>query len=333
MGKIRFSCLVFCLFLGSVMAAPKPSLKLNYRSSHFKSWIRHFSSWKDFQRHRREGEKYRFLVNKIFLRYRIPTDLYYVGLIESGFNSHIRSKAKAVGHWQFIAGTARRYGLRVDRYVDERRNIHKATEAAAHYLKDLYNVFASWELALCAYNSGENRVLRAIMRGNTRNYWKLARKKLLPLETSLYISKISAARYLDYKWKRAPISRSRKLYTNAETLILKKTFNVRKIARQLGIKYRTLKLLNPDIKRKYVKVRRNRPFRLIVPRGTQIYTSKISKRKNHKKSKRTYIVKKGDNLSHIATRFNTSVRALFVLNSLESHTIYPNQRLILPSKG
>ena len=331
MKKIGLFCLVLWLGFNSVSAvATKPSknLRLHYRSSHFKIWIKHFSKWKRFQKHRQEGEKYRLLINKVFFKYRIPVDLYYVGLIESGFNTHIRSKAQAVGPWQFIAGTARRYGLRVDRYLDERRNIYKSTIAAAHYLKDLYNVFGNWELALCAYNSGETRVMRAIMRGNTRNYWELARKKLLPLETSLYISKISAARYLDQKWKRAPMSKIRKLYANVETLSVKKSFNLRRLSNRLGISYRVLKLLNPDIKRTYVKVHRRNPFRLVVPaKSIRNYANKKAK------SNRTYTVKRGDNLSHIANRFNTSVRVLFVLNSLDSHTIYPKQKLILPSKS
>ena len=144
----------------------------------------------------KNGEKYRPIVTRIFKKHGLPVDLFYVGLIESGFNSHIRSHADAVGPWQFIKGTATRYGLRVDRHVDERRNIHKATEAAAGYFKDLYNIFGSWELALCAYNAGEYRIINAIRRGNTRDYRELVRKKLIPKETIYYVPKVAAARYL-----------------------------------------------------------------------------------------------------------------------------------------
>ena len=95
--------------------------------------------------------------------------------------------------WQFIRGTAKRYDLTVNRFVDERRDPIRSTEAASKYLRDLYNVFNSWPLAMAAYNCGERRVLSAIMRGNTRSFWELREKKLLQPETREYVPKILAA--------------------------------------------------------------------------------------------------------------------------------------------
>ena len=109
----------------------------------------------------------------------MPEDLVYLSMIESGFNPTARSRAQAVGLWQFMAGTARDYGLRVDGYVDERRDPEKSTDAALRYLQDLHRQFGSWNLAAAAYNSGENRVARIMReetgreRGVEADFWRI----------------------------------------------------------------------------------------------------------------------------------------------------------------
>ena len=107
----------------------------------------------------------------------MPEDLVYLAMIESGFNNLARSHAKAVGPWQFISATGKRYGLRVDWWVDERRDIRKSTLAAVEYLKDLYKMFSSWELAAAAYNAGESKVMRAIRRYGSNDFWVIARQR------------------------------------------------------------------------------------------------------------------------------------------------------------
>ncbi len=121
----------------------------------------------------------------------MPEDLLYLSMIESGFNPDARSKAQAVGLWQFIAGTARMYGLRVDSYVDERRDPERATDAALEYLDDLHDVFGAWNLAAAAYNTGEYRVARAMkdvtgaVRGSENDFWRIRGR--LPSETREYV--------------------------------------------------------------------------------------------------------------------------------------------------
>ena len=114
-------------------------------------------------------------------------------MIESGYSTGAKSWASAVGIWQFIRGTGKRYGLKINKYVDERKDPVRATRAAARYLASLYRVYQNWELAMSAYNAGEGRVLGAIMRGHTRDFWELSRKKLLPRETRNYVPKMMAA--------------------------------------------------------------------------------------------------------------------------------------------
>ena len=124
---------------------------------------------------------------------KMPEDLVYLAMIESGFNNHARSHAKAVGPWQFISATGKRYGLMVNWWVDERRDTRKSTVSALNYLKDLYGMFQSWELAAAAYNAGEAKVARAIRRFGTKDFWTISRHRFLRPETRDYVPKIIAA--------------------------------------------------------------------------------------------------------------------------------------------
>lgn len=127
----------------------------------------------------------------------MPEDLLYLSMIESGFNPNARSRVAAVGLWQFMSGTARDYGLRVDGYVDERRDPEKSTDAALRYLQDLHRQFGSWNLAAAAYNSGEVRVSRAMrsvtgrVKGEEADFWRI--RRLLPSDTREYVPLIYAA--------------------------------------------------------------------------------------------------------------------------------------------
>jgi len=123
----------------------------------------------------------------------LPEDLVYLAMIESGFNNLARSHAKAVGPWQFISATGKRYGLMVNWWVDERRDIRKSTLAAVEYLRDLYTIFQSWELAAASYNAGEAKIARAVRRFGTKDYWVIARQRFLKPETRDYVPKIIAA--------------------------------------------------------------------------------------------------------------------------------------------
>lgn len=123
----------------------------------------------------------------------VPQELALVGLVESGFDPLAVSPKQARGIWQFVPETGRRYGLRIGQGVDERTDPAKSTRAAARYLADLYKMFGDWPLALAAYNGGEARVLSAVARSGTRDFWQLSRLGLLPAETRAYVPAVLAA--------------------------------------------------------------------------------------------------------------------------------------------
>jgi hypothetical protein len=160
-----------------------------------KSYLRSFSQSQKgtFETYLSRSGRYLPMMRRIFQEYGLPQDLVYLALVESGFSPQARSPAEAVGCWQFIAGTARRYGLRVNSWVDERRDPEKSTRAAARYLKDLFNQFGCWFLAAAGYNAGEHRVEGTVHRHDTRDFWTMAQKKLLPQETCNYVPQIIAA--------------------------------------------------------------------------------------------------------------------------------------------
>ena len=164
-------------------------------NSRVKYWISYFQTtgrnW--YIKWLERSSRYLPILQKTLKRHELPQDLAYIAMIESGFSSQASSSAKAVGPWQFIRETGARYGLKVSWWLDERRDFQKSTDAAAKYLKTMYNMFHNWYLVAAGYNTGENRIKRVIAKHNTKNFWKMARNKALERETEDYVPKLIAA--------------------------------------------------------------------------------------------------------------------------------------------
>lgn len=161
-------------------------------------YVNYFSTTnKDlFERWLKNKKRYEPLVRRILREYGLPEDLIYLAMIESGFNLQAHSPMDADGPWQFIPETGKRYGLTVNHWVDERRDIQKSTVAAARYLQQLFSQFDCWYLAAAAYNAGENRIDRLIKRHDTRDFWQLRTYNTLPRETREYVPRLIAAAIL-----------------------------------------------------------------------------------------------------------------------------------------
>jgi hypothetical protein len=160
-----------------------------------KAYLVYFSTKRKgvIQRQLDRSTRYLPMIKRIFREYGLPDDLAYLAMIESGFNPKACSPAGAKGMWQFIKGTGRRYGLIINRHVDERFDPEKSTRAAARYLRDLYEQFGSWYLAAASYNCGERRVERELRKSSYRNFWQLSANRCLPNETKNYVPQMIAA--------------------------------------------------------------------------------------------------------------------------------------------
>jgi membrane-bound lytic murein transglycosylase D len=348
-------------------ALPGGFLNKKYTPS-FKKWVRFFKvRQKDrFERFLINGEKYRAIIEEVFAEHGLPKDLFYVGLIESGYYLRARSRASAVGPWQFIRATGRRYGLRINRHIDERKDIYKSTRAAALYFKDLYNIFGSWELALSAYNSGEYGMIKRIRRANSRDFYTLSEKKVLPRETRNYVPKVLAAKYLSHYHQHYNIRRLSypNPFSNTVKIPLKHSHKISFIAHQLDMSIKQIKHLNPELIGSYTpRPIKRRPYLLRIPnRVSQQKQSKVAfletarskvsqrvryrtgpklnkkrrvaskRRPSNRPSTQTYRVKRGDSLIKIARWSGVTVRQLKMHNNLRSSKIFPKQRIKIPAR-
>src|SRR6266581_604021 len=177
----------------------------------------------------------------------LPEDLMFAAMIESGFNPVAVSRAGAKGLWQFMAPTARRYGLRVDRWVDERLDPEKSTVAAARYLSDLHALFGSWELAKAGYNAGEMKVLRAMKALGTKNFWELTRGRVLRDETKNFVPAIQAATLIGREPERYGFTASQTEPLAYEVAPVPSGFALSHVAAVAGVDTDVLCELNPEL--------------------------------------------------------------------------------------
>jgi soluble lytic murein transglycosylase-like protein len=160
-----------------------------------RDWISHFTTEEraSFEALLRRGSRFRTMIESTLAASGIPAQFYYLPLIESGFSAHAASTQGAVGMWQLVKSTGRRYGLVIKRRIDQRRDPRKSTQAAARYLADLHRKFQSWELVLAAYNAGEGRLQSALEVTGSRTFSSLVKSEHLPRETREFVPKFLAA--------------------------------------------------------------------------------------------------------------------------------------------
>ncbi len=260
----------------------------------------------------------------------VPGELICVPLIESGFNLKARSRARAVGPWQFVSGTARIYGLRVNWWYDERRDIVASTYAAANYLKDLYSIWHSWPLALASYNCGEYRVARAVARHKTTNFWKLK----LPKQTERYFPKFLATLYILRDPEKYGFTIPKVQPIEFDEVQIKDATDLKVIARSANTTVDGLRDLNPALRRWSTPPKME--IQLKVPMGIgKVCSAKLAAiPPSERITWRKHRIRKGETLSVIASRYGTSISALKQLNGIRNaHRIREGKSLIVPLKG
>jgi membrane-bound lytic murein transglycosylase D len=301
---------------------------LNWRTEH---WLKYFQGKgrKYFQKWLIRVEQYRGIIEPILIEVGVPRDLLYLAVIESGLNLNARSRVNAVGPWQFMAGTGRLFGLRINWWIDERKDIIAATYASAHYMKHLYSLFGSWELALAAYNSGEYRVAHAISRQRTDDYWRLN----LPSQTRWFVPKYMAALQIGrnpaaYGF-RVPKT---KPYT-FDIIPINRSTDLKIIAKASSSTVTGIKKLNPALKRWATPP--DMSIELKVPEGTgektlaalaEVPPEELVSWHRHK-------VRRGEALSQIARRYEISTGELKRINGIKNaNRIREGSILLIPVK-
>jgi membrane-bound lytic murein transglycosylase D len=286
--------------------------------------------------------RYRPLVETIFTEFHLPSDLVNLSLVESGFNPYAYSRAKATGPWQFMKGTAKLYGLRVDNYVDERRDPIKSTVAAARYLRDLYDIFGAWPLAMAAYNAGEGKVMRALQKARAESFSEISKTRLIRRETKEYVPRFMAATIIARNPDRYGFTQESAEPHQFDEAIVTRPVHFRAIANVTGIPYEELRLLNPELRRDATPPG-DETYHLKVPVGTKAKVEQLLDRIPTYKfprlpakaqfvsagPSRWYKVRMGDTLGKVSKRFRIPLKTLKTKNSLSSPTIRPGDFLVI----
>ena len=277
------------------------------------------------------GQKYLPHIREVFAEEGIPQDLAYVALVESAFKTTAYSRAKAKGVWQFISATGKRYGLEVDWWVDERSDPEKATRAAARYLKELYGLFGDWNLALAGYNAGEGKVLRAMRRYRTDDFWKLRQTRGLRRETKNYVPLIHAAVVLAKAPERYGFTLTPDDHPDFEPVPIEGAVDLRVIAECAGEPVEDIRALNPELRR--LATPADRTFALRVPAGRApavaacVAELPLEKRVSFRK----HVVRRGQTLAGIARANGVTARDISEANNLSSaRRLRPGTELIIP---
>ena len=277
--------------------------------------------------------KYIPFMRKLLKEQGLPEDLVYMALIESGFDPYAYSRSKAVGPWQFIHRTGKRYGLKVNWWVDERRDPEKSTIAAAKYLKDLYEMFACWYLAAAGYNAGEYKIIRAMKRYRTEDFWTLTKHRYLKRETKNYVPLMIAATIVakdPEKYGFTGIEYEEPL--RYEKVKVPELTDLSHIAKACEISLEEIKDLNPELRRGVTPP--NEPeYEIKIPfTKTGLFTRNFEAMQPLEKFQfRTHTVKKGETLRGIANLYRVDLDPLLEINYLKkTSSLSKGMDLLIP---
>jgi membrane-bound lytic murein transglycosylase D len=284
-----------------------------------------------FQRWLDRSARYIPVMKDIFREKNLPEDLVYVAMIESGFNPYAVSWAKAVGPWQFMPATGKLYGLRIDWWIDERKDPVKSTYAAAEHLKDLHNLFGSWPLALASYNAGAGKVQRAVLRTRSDDFWDLKASRYIRKETKNYVPKFMAATIIAKNPEAYGFSLASFEPFTYDTVTLEESVDLRLVARCAACTYEEIKELNPELRR-WVTPPDVDKYVLRIPAGKkEAFLTNFAAIPPEQKIKwERHEVRRGETLSSLAKHYNTSPEAIRDINALKKNRMTPGKHLLIP---
>jgi membrane-bound lytic murein transglycosylase D len=282
---------------------------------------------------RRSG-RYVPLMRAILREEGLPEDLVYMAMIESAFKSNAHSRARAHGFWQFIDGTAKRYGLRRTQAFDERSDPEKSTHAAARYLKDLYEMFGDWYLAMAAYSAGEGRILRGLQRLDANDYWQLSSGNFLRKETREYVPFVLAAALISKEPSRYGFDVVPDPPLAFDVVRVSKPVDLARVAQAVGAPFPELQLLNSELKTRVTPHGfANYPVRVPAGSGGRLVAQLASLPAAPEIRERRIVARKGDTLVRVAKRAGVSVATLSDYNDLPRNArIRKGQVLLLPAR-
>jgi len=307
-------------------------------NEHVERWIEFFTTGAGRTRFRIYLERSGAFEDMIRQRLRdaeMPEDLLYLAMIESGMNPNAYSRAHAVGLWQFIKGTGRRYDLEIGYWLDERRDPFKATDAAVAHLGDLYEEFGSWYLAAAAYNAGAGRVSRGIKKTGSSDFWDLADARVLRSETRNYVPKLIAATmiatnpetygFTDIEWAPA-------LEFDVVGVPDATSFDV--LAEAAGTTEDEIRRLNPQYPRRVTPPDGAAEVRVPKGQSAAFVVAYARVPPSDRVTWLEHVVTRGQTLSHIASRYGVSVTAIRATNNnVNPKRLQIGQKLIIPRSG
>jgi membrane-bound lytic murein transglycosylase D len=271
-------------------------------------------------------------MKEIFKKNNLPEDLVFVSLIESGFNPYAYSRSAAVGPWQFMKGTGRRYGLRINEWIDERRDPVKSTAAAANYLKDLYAMFNSWPLALASYNAGEGRVGRAMAKSKAGDFWDLRSTRYLRPETRNYVPKFMAATIIAKNPEKYGFNLNYHEPLQYDEVVIDRPTDLQLIAKTAGVTYEEVKELNPELRQSVTPLGYD-DYRLKLPVGAKAaFEERFAQIPEWEKTVwLKHVVRRGETLASIARKFGTTTATLRDINHLRRSSVRIGGTILVPT--
>jgi membrane-bound lytic murein transglycosylase D len=300
------------------------------------AWVDRYSrQHKDsFEAGLKRSGRYIEMFREIFAEEGIPQDLVYMAHVESGYKTSAYSRAHARGIFQFIASTARRYGLRVDYWADERADPERSARAAARYMKDLYAEFGDWYLALAAYNAGEGKIRRAIARTGRRDFWGIARTRYIRRETKNHIPAIIAATLLSKEPDKYGLTAVTDPPLRYDTFEVVGAADLRVLARCAGTDLATMRQLNPALRRSQTPPDGRTDVRVPLGSGPRAAAALEAIPSKERVLYARHLVRSGDTLSAIARKYGVSVSSIQQVNGMGRRTlIRVNQTLLVPTSA